>query len=47
MNFAAGQNEVKRATFIIDDRVDFGRAATTADAYRLILLPPFAPLAAR
>jgi hypothetical protein len=37
----------KWTAFIINKGMDFGRTATTADAYRLILLPPFAPLAAR
>jgi len=47
MDLAARQYEVQWPAFAIDDRMDLGRAATPADADRLILLPPFAPLAAR
>lgn len=47
VNLAAGQREVQRTAFAVDRRVDLGRSATPADADRLILLPPFAPLAAR
>jgi len=47
VDLAARHCEVQWAAFAVDDGVDFGRAATAADADRLILLPPFAPLAAR
>jgi hypothetical protein len=47
MNLPAREREVQRPAFAIDDRVDFRRPAATADADGLILLPPFAPLAAR
>ena len=39
--------EVQRTALAIDDRVNLRGAPTAADADRLILLPPFAPLAAR
>jgi len=39
--------EVQWSTLAIDDRMDFRGPPTTADANRLIFLPPFAPLAAR
>ena len=47
MDLPAGEREVQRPTLAIDDRVDLCRPAAAADADRLILLPPFAPLAAR
>jgi hypothetical protein len=47
MNLATRDSEVQRAALAIDDGVDFRRPTTAADADRLILLPPFAPLAAR
>ena len=47
MDLAAGDDEVQRAPFAVDDRVDLRAAPTPADADRLIFLPPFAPLAAR
>ncbi len=47
MDLAACHREVQWATLAVDDSVDFRGAAATADADRLILLPPFAPLAAR
>ena len=47
VNVAAGEDEVQRATLAVDDRVDFRAPTAPADADRLILLPPFAPLAAR
>lgn len=47
MNLPAREREVQRPTFAIDDRVDFRRPAAAADTDGLILLPPFAPLAAR
>ena len=43
----SGQAQPDREALPIDDRVDFRRPAATADADGLILLPPFAPLAAR
>ena len=39
--------EVQWSTLAIDDGMDFRGPPTTADANRLIFLPPFAPLAAR
>src|SRR5262249_8917857 len=39
--------EVQWSTLAIDDRMNFRGPPTTADANRLIFLPPFAPLAAR
>jgi len=47
VDLAARQREVQWAAFAVNDSVDFRRATTPADADRLILLPPFAPLAAR
>ena len=47
VNVAAGEDEVQRTALAVDDRVDFCAPAAAADADRLILLPPFAPLAAR
>jgi len=47
MDLTAGDDEVQRTAFAVDDRVDFRAAPTPTDADRLILLPPFAPLAAR
>ena len=47
MDLAACHDEVQWAALTIDDRVDFRAAPAAADADRLILLPPFAPLAAR
>ena len=47
VDLSAGHREVQRPAFAVDDRMDLGRSAATADADRLILLPPFAPLAAR
>ncbi len=39
MDLCAGCDEVQWPAFAVDDRVDFGRAATAADADCLILLP--------
>ncbi len=47
MDLATGYGEVQWPAFAVDDGVDFRRAAAATDADRLILLPPFAPLAAR
>jgi len=47
MDLATRDDEVQRAAFAIDDRVDFRASSASADADSLILLPPFAPLAAR
>ena len=47
VDLAARYREVQRAAFAVDDGVDFRRAAAAADADGLLLLPPFAPLAAR
>jgi hypothetical protein len=44
VDLAARHHEVQRTALAVDDDVDFRGAA---DADRLILLPPFAPLAAR
>src|SRR4029077_14162189 len=44
---AACNAEVQRGTCAIDARMDFRASAAPADADSLILLPPFAPLAAR
>jgi len=47
MDLAARHREVQRATLTVDDGVDFRGATAATDADRLLLLPPFAPLAAR
>ena len=47
MDLTARHDEVQRATFAIDDRVDFRASSAPVDANGLIFLPPFAPLAAR
>ena len=47
MDLSARQREAQRPAFAVDNRVDFRGSATTADADRLIFLPPFPPLAAR
>jgi hypothetical protein len=47
MDLTAGHDEVQRTALAIDDRVDFRAAPAATDADGLILLPPFAPLAAR
>ncbi len=47
VDLAARHSEVQWAAFAVDDGLDFRGAAAAADADRLILLPPFAPLAAR
>jgi hypothetical protein len=47
MDLATRHSKVQRPTLAIDDGVDFRGATATADADRLILLPPLAPLAAR
>jgi hypothetical protein len=47
MDLSACQSEVQRPAFAVDNGVDFCGPAATADADRLIFLPPFAPLAAR
>lgn len=47
MNPTAGHGEIQRPPLAIDAGVDFRGAAATADADRLIFLPPFSPLAAR
>jgi hypothetical protein len=44
---AAGQAEGERPAPAVDGGVDFGRAPTARAADGLLLLPPFAPLAAR
>ena len=47
MNLPAGHDEVQRTALAVDNRMDFRGATAAADTDRLILLPPFAPLAAR
>jgi len=47
VDLPARYREVQWTALAIDDRVNFRGAPTAADADRLILLPPFAPLAAR
>jgi len=47
VDLAARHSKVQRAAFAVDDGVDFRGATAAADADRLLLLPPFAPLAAR
>ena len=47
VNLTTRHSEVQRAALAIDDGMDFRGPTTAADADRLILLPPFAPLAAR
>jgi len=47
VDLSAGHGEVQRTAFAVDDGVDFRRATAAADADGLLLLPPFAPLAAR
>ena len=47
MDLSTSDGEVQWSTLVIDDRMDFRGPPTTADANRLIFLPPFGPLAAR
>lgn len=47
MDLAAGDDEVQRPAFAVDDGVELRAPPTAADPDRLIFLPPFAPLAAR
>jgi hypothetical protein len=47
VDLPARHGEVQWAAFAIDNGVDFRGATAAHDADRLILLPPFAPLAAR
>ena len=47
MDLSARHREAQRPAFAVDNGVDFRGSAAPADADRLILLPPFAPLAAR
>jgi len=47
VDLPARHREVQWAAFAVNDGVDFRGATAAADADRLILLPPFAPLAAR
>jgi len=44
---AAGDDEVQGTPFVINCGMDFRGPAATADADRLIFLPPFPPLAQR
>ena len=46
MDMSARQSEVQWPAFAVDNGVYFCGPAATADANRLIFLPPFAPLAA-
>ena len=47
VNLAARHRKVQWPTLAIDDGMDFRGATTATDPDRLVLLPPFAPLAAR
>ena len=47
VNLAARHRKVQRPPLTIDDGMDFRGATTATDTDRLVLLPPFAPLAAR
>jgi hypothetical protein len=47
MDLSARHREVQWAALAVDDRVDFRGPTAATDADRLLLLPPFAPLAAR
>jgi hypothetical protein len=47
VDLPGGHREVQRPALAVDDGVDFRRATAAADADGLLLLPPFAPLAAR
>ena len=47
MDLCARDDEVQRAAFAVDDRMDLRAAPAPANTDRLIFLPPFAPLAAR
>jgi len=47
VNLAARHRKVQRAALAVDNGMDFRGATTATDPDRLVLLPPFAPLAAR
>ena len=47
MRLSSCEREAQRAALAVDPGVDFCAAAASADADRLVFLPPFAPLAAR
>ena len=47
VDLPARHREIQWTAFAVDDGVDFRGATAAADADRLILLPPFTPLAAR
>ena len=47
VDLAARHREVQRPALAIDDGMDFRGATAATDTDRLVLLPPFAPLAAR
>ena len=47
VDLPARHREVQRSALAVDDGVNLRGATAAADADRLILLPPFAPLAAR
>jgi hypothetical protein len=47
VDLTACYDEVQRAAFAVDDRVNLRGATAAADADPLFLLPPFAPPAAR
>jgi hypothetical protein len=47
VDLSTSDAEVQWSTLAIDDRMDFRGPPATADANRLIFLPPFAPPAAR
>jgi hypothetical protein len=47
VDLSAGYREAEWPAFAVDCRMDFRGSTASADADRLILFPPFAPLAAR
>jgi hypothetical protein len=47
VDLAAGDGEVQRTAFTVDNGMDFRGPAAAADANRLLFLPPFPPLAQR
>ena len=47
VDLSARHREAQRPALAVDNRMDFCGSTAAADADRLILLPPFAPLAAR
>ena len=47
VDLPSGHRKVQRAALAVDNGMDFRGATAAANADRLVLLPPFAPLAAR